>query len=107
MRNLSLGKEKRDVKRYELPLKLSYSAPLSGYRGESLTKNISKRGIRFQIGVKISKDAILDIKIENPYTNSLISSKAKVVWVKEFINNDSPDGTVLEAGVQLLKRSLY
>ena len=99
--------DRRRVKRYDIPLKLTYWDPITNFRGETLTKNICKTGLRFQVNTKIPKNTVLDLNIEDPYSNVLITSKAKVIWLEKFVTGDDAEDVIYEAGVKLLKNRLY
>lgn len=99
--------ERRSVKRYDIPLKLSYYDPDTKQQGEALTKNICRTGLRFPISTKIPRGSILDLKIEDPYSAASILSKAKVVWTHEFVTGDDAEDVVYEAGVKLLKNRIF
>jgi hypothetical protein len=94
-------------KRYELPLKLNYYDPLTKREGESLAKNISSTGLRFSVATKIPKGTMLDLRIEDPWSNTQISSRAKIIWMEEFITKDDAEGLIYEVGVKLLKKKLW
>ena len=97
----------RSAKRYELPLKLNYHDPLTNYHGESLTRDISKNGLRFPVDTKIPKGTILDLKVEDPNSHTSICSKAKVVWLEKIVTGDDAEDVVHEVGVKFLKKKLY
>ena len=99
--------DRRSQKRYDLQLKLKYCDPVTKYHGEILSKNISKNGLRFLLKAGILKGATLDLEIEDPYSNTFMPSKAKIVWVKEFITGDDADDVTYEAGARLVKKALY
>ena len=99
--------DRRSQKRYDLQLKLKYCDPVTKHYGEILSKNISKNGVRFPLNAGISKGTTLDLEIEDPYSNTFMPSKAKIVWVKEFITGDDADDVTYEAGVSLIKKVLY
>ncbi|MBU4342550.1 MAG: PilZ domain-containing protein [Candidatus Omnitrophica bacterium] len=97
----------REIKRYDLSLKLNYYDPLTNSKGEALTKNICKNGLRFPVHSKIPKGALLDLNIEDPFSEKLIRSKAKVVWAEEYVTGDDAEDAGYEVGVKLLKKLLY
>ena len=99
--------DRRSQKRYDLQLKLKYCNPVTKCRGEILSKNISKNGLRFPLEAGISKGTTLDLEIEDPYSNTFAPSKAKIVWVKEFITGDDADDVTYEAGARLVKKDIY
>ncbi|MFC1624696.1 PilZ domain-containing protein [Candidatus Omnitrophota bacterium] len=99
--------ERRGAKRHEVLLALDYRDPLSECHGEALTKNISRDGLRFPVKTKIPKGTILDLKIEDPNRNASIHSKAKVVWLQEFISGDDAGDVVYEVGAKLLRKRIY
>lgn len=99
--------DRRLTKRYDLPLKLNYYDPIAMRESESLARNISKTGLRFPVSTKIPKGTTLDLKIEDPYGNPPVSSKAKIVWVQEFTSGDDAEALVYEVGVKLLKKRLW
>jgi hypothetical protein len=103
----SLVNDHRASKRYDLPLKLNYYDPIAKCRRESLTKNISRVGLRFPIIAKIPKGTVLDLKIEDPYSNAQISSKAKIIWTEEFTTGDDAGSLAYEVGVKLLRKRLW
>lgn len=99
--------DRRSTKRYDLQLKLTYSDPANKSLNESLTRNISRSGLRFSLNKKIPKGTLLDIKVEDPFGNTLVSSRAKVTWVEEFIAGDDAEDMIYETGVRLIKKTLY
>lgn len=99
--------DRRLGKRYDIPLKLNYLDPSTNSQGESLTKNISRFGLRFQVNTNIPRGTMLDLKIEDPNSHSFISSKAKVLWVEKFITGDDAGGAIYEVGVRLSRKRLY
>jgi len=99
--------DRRENKRYDLSLKLNYCDPLTNSKGEALTKSISKNGLRFPVSSKIPKGALLDLNIESPFSEKLIRSKARVIWVEEFITGADAEDIGYEVGVKLLKKLLY
>lgn len=99
--------DRRCAKRHGILLRLNYRDPVTNFQGESLTRNISRTGLRFPVETRIAKGAILDIKIEDPNGNASLSSKAKVIWLEEFITGDDADDVIYEVGVKLLKKRLY
>ncbi|NQV04432.1 MAG: PilZ domain-containing protein [Candidatus Omnitrophica bacterium] len=99
--------DRRSQKRYDLRLKLKYCDPATKHQGEILSKNISKNGLRFPLNTGISKGTTLDLEIEDPYSSTFIPSKAKIVWVKEFITGDDADDVTYEAGARLVKKVLF
>lgn len=100
--------DRRDAKRYELMLKLNYYDPLTKYSGESITKNISKNGLRFPVDSRMEKGALLEIKIEDPNSSRLLSLKGRVSWLEEFSGEDDSSETArYETGVILLKNGLF
>ncbi len=103
----SFANDRRALKRYTIPLKLNYYAPISDYHGESLAKDICKKGLRFPVNTKISTGTVLDLQIEDPYTKAFISSKARVMWAEEFVSGDDAKDVLYEVGVRLLKKRLY
>ncbi|MFH1478743.1 MAG: PilZ domain-containing protein [Candidatus Omnitrophota bacterium] len=103
----AFANDRRDTKRYEIPLKLTYKDPENDLTGESMTKNISRTGLRFPVIKKIPKGASLKLKIEDPNTSKFISSPAKVVWVEEFAAEDNAEKTIYEIGVKLPKKKLF
>ena len=98
---------RRSVKRYDIPLKVSYHDPATKQQEETLTKNICSNGLRFPVNNKIPKDSILDLKIEDPYSTALILSKAKVIWTEKFVTGDDAEDVVYETGVILLKNKIF
>ena len=99
--------DRRDAKRYEIMLKLNYYDPLTKYSGESITKNISRNGLRFPVESRIEKGALLDIKIEDPNSSRLLSLRGKVNWLEEFSGEDDSASARYETGVSLLKKNLF
>lgn len=98
--------DRRREKRYDVLLKVNYKESDSNSYHEVLTKNICKTGLRFSVDRKIPKGSFMDIVVEDPNTNALISSKAKVVWIEDNITPDTEE-VIYEAGVKLLKKKLY
>ncbi|MDP8230102.1 MAG: PilZ domain-containing protein [Candidatus Gorgyraea atricola] len=99
--------DRRIEKRYEVLLKAEYKDPITGVNGEGLTKNICSRGIMLPVNSMIAKGTVLDIKIEDPNSTALISTKAEVAWIEELINGDDVEDTLYQVGMKLLKKKLY
>jgi len=99
--------DRRFTKRYDALLKLKYFDPRSNFRGESMTKNISRNGLKFSIDKKIPKGHIVELEIENPNSHRSLSSKAKVMWLEEFVAGDDAGDLTYEVGVKLLKKRLF
>ena len=99
--------DRREAKRYGIPLKLNYLDPLTKIHGESISRDISKHGIRFPVSSLIPKGTALELVIEDPYSNTSIASKAKVSWAEKFVAGDDAEDTFYEIGVRLLKKGLY
>ena len=99
--------DRRKSKRYDIMLKLNYSYPETRYAGESFTKNISENGLRFPVNLRIAKDALMDIKIEDPNSDKCLSLKGRVAWLEEFSGEDDSGAVRYEAGVNLLKKRLF
>jgi hypothetical protein len=97
----------RVFKRYDIPLKLNYSYGVNNIRGESLSKNISRHGLRFPVNARIPKGAMLDLVIENPYGASRVKSKARVMWTEKFVSGDDAKGSIHEIGVRLFRKNLF
>ena len=103
----NFANDRRVSKRYGIPLKLSYSNPLTKIHGESISKDISRHGLRFPVSTKIPRGTALDLIIEDPYSSVPIASKAKVTWAEKFVTGDDADDTFYEIGVRLFKKGLY
>ena len=99
--------DRRCSKRYDIMLKLNYSYPQAKYSGECFTKNISKNGLRFPINSRIEKGALLDLKIEDPNSDRMLSLKGMVKWLEEFSGEDDSSAIRYETGVSLLKKRLF
>lgn len=99
--------DRRRLKRYDVPLKLNYSDPVTNHPIETLSKNICKTGLRFPVKSRIPKGTTLDLVLETPYGEAPVFSKAKVMWADEFIVGDDAEGIIYEVGVRLLKKRLY
>lgn len=108
MKNIkSFETDRRGAKRYDMPLRISYLDPATNLKAESVAANICKNGLRFSVNTKLQKGGLLDLKIEDPFNNRLISSKAEIMWVREFISGEGIDDTSCEIGVRLSKKQLY
>ncbi len=99
--------DRRSAKRYDALLKLKYFDPESDSRGESITKNISRNGLRFPVDKKIQKGHTVELEIEDPNSNGSLSSKAKVMWFEELTARDDAEDPAYEIGVKLLKKRLF
>jgi len=99
--------DRRASKRYDVPLKLNYSCAVNKVRGEALSRNISRHGLRFPVNSRIPRGAMLDLVIENPYGDSRVKSKAKVMWAEEFVAGDDAGESIYEIGVRLFKKRLF
>ncbi|MBU0759039.1 MAG: PilZ domain-containing protein [Candidatus Omnitrophica bacterium] len=99
--------DRREAKRYGIPLKLNYSDPLTKIHGESIARDISRHGLRFPVSSLIPKGSALELVIEDPYSNVPIVSRAKVTWAEKFVAGDDAEDTFYEIGVRLQKKGLY
>jgi hypothetical protein len=106
-KELDFINDRRFSKRYDMLLKLNYYDPVTKSKGISLTKNISKSGVRFPVDVKFPKNTMLDLKIEDPNSQRSISSKAKVIWTEEFVFGDNAENTRYEIGVKLINSRIF
>lgn len=102
----SFKNDRRDTKRYDMPVKIAYLDPATNLQTESMAKNICKNGLRFPVSAKMQKGTVLDMKIENPFSAGYISSKAEIVWIEELIAEDTEDMSY-DIGVKLPKKRLY
>ena len=99
--------DRRVSRRYDIILKLTYSCPETKYSGESFTKDISKNGLRFPTNSRLTKNALLDINIEDPNSDKLLSLKGRVAWLEEYSGEDDSSAVRYETGVDLLKKKLF
>ena len=98
--------DRRKAKRYDMMLKLNYFNPATNSSEETLTKNISKNGLRFPVKPGLAKGALLDIKIEDPHSSKFLSLKGKIAWLEEFSEEDA-ESVRYEIGVNLLKKPIF
>jgi len=106
-KEFEFANDRRQSKRYDIMLKLNYSYPGTSCSGESFTKNISRSGLRFPVNSALDRGVLLDIKVEDPNSDRLLSLKGKVVWFEEFSRKNDSEATRYEAGVDLLKKKLF
>ena len=106
-KELEFVNDRRQSKRYDIMLKLSYSYPATGCSGESFTKNISRNGMRFPVNSILTRGVLLDVKVEDPNSDRLLLLKGRVVWLEEFSRKDNSAATRYEAGIGLLKKKLF
>ena len=99
--------DRRRAKRYDMILKLNYFDPVTNSPGETLTKNISKNGLRFPVNSRLPKGTLLDIKIEDPNSSKFLSLKGKITWLKEFPGEKNAEAVRYETGVNLLRKSIF
>jgi len=99
--------DRRESRRYDIMLKLNYSCRDMKCSGESLTKNISKSGLRFPVSSRIARGAVMDIKVEDPNSDRLLLLKGRIAWLEEFTGENDSDAVRYETGVRLLKKRLF
>lgn len=99
--------DRRYAKRYDMPLKLTYIDPETNRPRACIARNISSRGLRFPVHTKLSKGTILDLKIEDPFSSSFISTDGEVVWLGDFVAGEEPEDVRYEIGVRLSKKRIY
>jgi len=99
--------DRRDSKRYDIMLKLDYQDIMTGLISESLTKNISKNGLRFPVSSKLAKGSILGIKVEDPFSDKLLPRKGMVTWLEEFPGEEDAGSAKYEIGVNILHKGLF
>ena len=99
--------DRRRAKRYDMILKLNYFDPVTNSPGETLTKNISKNGLRFPVNSRLPKGTVLDIKIEDPNSSKFLSLKGKIAWLEEFPGEEDAEAVRYETGVNLLRKPIF
>ena len=99
--------DRRRAKRYDMILKLNYFDPVTNSPGETLTKNISKNGLRFPVNSRLPKGTLLDIKIEDPHSSKFLSLKGKIAWLEEFPGEEDAEAVRYETGVNLLRKPIF
>lgn len=95
--------ERRKYVRLNIPLEVSYNIQGKGDQWHrSVTKNISPNGARFVIEQDLPKGAILELKIKLPIRTEPIPIKARVVWTKKGIEQES---AIYDAGLEFTQIS--
>ena len=91
--------ERRQYPRYAKRLEVQYSTlGLASVESSSVTRNVSKAGLRLQLSRLIKKGDALKIKISPPdQSSSPITAMGKVVWTKES------DSFEFDAGLRFTK----
>ena len=96
--------DRRKSKRYDIMLRLKYLSPETGVFEESITKDISRSGLRFSSSHRLPKGSLLHIDIEDPNSNKTLSLKGIVEWAEEFLGKDDSSSVRYETGVSLVKK---
>ena len=86
--DLKTFKERRVFERLNLALNSTLNFPLSQYKFEGITKNISSRGLGISANVPPSVDAFVEIVINIPDSENIFT-KGTVVWVKKSNNSET------------------
>jgi c-di-GMP-binding flagellar brake protein YcgR len=89
--------ERRQFIRIEVPLKMTVE--YSGKKDETLTKNISPVGLRFELGRSIKENEKLTLSLYLPGTNEPVLLEGRVVWQKRASREDN---SPYDMGVEIL-----
>jgi len=97
-----MEKERRKFKRFEAFLGIKYKnegeEPRKG-RGISLSRDLSREGMKIQLTEKIPKGTVFDLEIDIPDDPKPVHTSAEVVWSKQ---GKSDEAQGYEIGVRFL-----
>jgi hypothetical protein len=82
--------EKRRYIRLKTPIPLTYIVPDSGNTCNSVTKDISADGLRFETTEKSLKEgSVIEFKLALPGANNPIHAKGRIVWKRRLSLEDN------------------
>lgn len=94
-------RERRRFPRYEAALEVKYSTQGSAaIEGHSVTRNISRVGMRLPVSRIVKSGDLIDIAIKPNGTETPISALGRVVWARKI---ERPAPLELDAGVEFVK----
>ncbi|MBF0493539.1 MAG: PilZ domain-containing protein [Candidatus Omnitrophica bacterium] len=79
--------ERRRYIRIEVPVRVKVSGKT--WHHETITKNISPVGLKFEVPFKIDPIEQISIKMDLPTYDKTISLKGKIIWVKKVTLEDN------------------
>ena len=84
--------ERRRYIRLKTPIPLACTVPNSGNIYNSITKDISSDGLRFESRAKdLQESVIIEVKLEIPGANNPVHAKGKIIWRKQIsLEDDAP-----------------
>ena len=90
--------ERRRYIRLKTPIPLTYTIPNTGNIYNSVTKDISSDGLRFESKVKDLKESvIIEVKLEIPGANNPVHAKGSIIWKKQMsLEDDAPYNVGIE-----------
>lgn len=95
------GKERRHHVRFEKSLDVNYAVVRKPHlKDNGTTVNISEGGMKLALAEKLSKGAILDLKISLPNQNQTIEIEGEVVWSEESAETDSDGKKIFCSGIR-------
>jgi c-di-GMP-binding flagellar brake protein YcgR len=93
--------ERRKYVRLPAPMKVSYTVPGSGNMLQTLTKDISADGLRFETpDASLKESSVIEVRIEIPDAPNPVHAKGKVVWRRRVTLED---GAPYDCGIELME----
>jgi len=97
------GKERRQHFRFDKVLEVTYSVVKKPHlKSSGITVDISEGGMKLLLDDKLSKGAILDLKIMLPDSKKNAEVEGEVVWSDEVDGLDSSGKRLFHSGIRFL-----
>lgn len=76
-----MDKERRRFKRFDAYMSVKFTAPGSAEtRGMSLSKDLSREGIKMNSNVSLEEGALIDLEIDIPDDPKPVKTSGKIMW---------------------------
>ena len=76
-----MDKERRKFKRFDAYMSVKYQVPgNTGSKGVSLSKDLSREGVKINSGLKLLEGATVDLEINIPDDPKPVHTSGKVMW---------------------------
>ena len=84
-----MDKERRKFKRFDAYMSVKFQAASNlEVKGISLSKDLSREGIKMNTGVDLNEGTVLDLEINIPDDPAPVHTSGKVMWSRPSEGND-------------------
>lgn len=96
------GKERRRHFRFKHALELHYEIRKNSLANSATTIDISEGGAKLLLAEKLTKAAMVELKLLLPGSKKAIDLQSEVVWAEEVFQKDPAQRRMFHAGVRFL-----